>query len=313
LADLNKPRQDERQPGNIGRYVEQRSPETLDGYRRTLRAALSVARRRGLIAVNHAEGTMDAIPERRSSEETDLVVWEPEETARFLEHIFSDRLAALYELAAYAGMRRAELCGLRWTDLDADGAGLTVRQTIVELTRKQARPGDLICPVCARPHVGRYFKAPKSRQGRRWIPLAPPAQAALTAHRQAQQHERDLFGEDYDDHGLVFSQIDGKPLRPSTVSKEFKAHERACGLPVIRLHDMRHGACSLLLAGGVPIEIVQMILGHATPDITRSVYAHVMKRATADLVETATRLLTKHRREQSVSNPAQSAGPAVEQ
>jgi integrase len=301
LADLNKPRSDGRPAGNSGTYVTQRRPGTVDAYRRTLRAALSVAHRRGLIAMNHAEGTMDAIPERHRGEEPELVVWEPEETARFLEHVSDDRLAALYELAAYAGMRRAELCGLRWSDIDQDGASLTVRQTIVELTRQQARPGDLVCPVCHQEHVGRVLKPPKSRKGRRWIPLAPPAQAGLAAHRELQQAERDDFATDYDDHGLVFCLIDGKPLRPPTVTKAFKEHVKACRLPVIRLHDMRHGACSLLLAGGVPIEIVQMILGHATPDITRRVYAHVMKKTTAALVETATRLLTRHRREQSLS------------
>ena len=66
--------------------------------------------------------------------------------------------------------------------------------------------------------------------------------------------------------------------------------------PVIRLHDMRHGACSLLLAGGVPIEVVQMILGHSSPTVTREVYAHVMKKITAAQVEQASDLLTKHRR-----------------
>lgn len=66
--------------------------------------------------------------------------------------------------------------------------------------------------------------------------------------------------------------------------------------PVIRLHDPRHGACSLLFAGGVPIEIVQMILGHSSPEVTRRVYSHVMRKATAEQVETATELLARHRR-----------------
>jgi integrase len=158
-------------------------------YRRTLRAALSVARRRGLVALNHAEGTMDAIPERNSGTDTTLMIREPEKTARFLEHVSDDRLAALYELAAYGGMRRAELCGLRWSDLDEGGPGLTVRQTIVEPTCNQARPGDLTSATCGEVHVGRYVKTPESKQGRRWIPLAPPASTALATHRVAQQAE----------------------------------------------------------------------------------------------------------------------------
>jgi hypothetical protein len=75
-------------------------------------------------------------------------------------------------------------------------------------------------------------------------------------------------------------------------------------LPVVRLHDTRHGACSLMLAGGVPIELVQMILGHSSPVVTRQVYAHVMRQTTADQVNTATDLLTRHRRDQPATKPA---------
>jgi integrase len=70
---------------------------------------------------------------------------------------------------------------------------------------------------------------------------------------------------------------------------------KACGLPVVRLRDTRHGACSLMLPGGVPIEVVQMILGHSTPAATRKVYAHLMRKATAAQVEKAAKLLTRHR------------------
>ncbi len=149
LSELAAPVVATKTAGHTGRRVTRRSPTTIDGYRRTIRAALSTAKRRGLLAINPAEGRMDSIAERPPS---DLRIWEPEETARFLEHVAGDRLAALYELAAYAGLRRAELCGLRWTDLDADGTGLTVRQTIVEVASKDLRPGDRGCPVCGREH-----------------------------------------------------------------------------------------------------------------------------------------------------------------
>ncbi|WP_106327595.1 tyrosine-type recombinase/integrase [Actinoplanes italicus] len=253
--------------------------------------------RRELIAVNPAEGRMDSIPTSVEIDDGDDegTVWEPEETARFLEHVYDDRLSALYELAAYAGLRRAELCGLRWLDIDTDSAGLRVRQTIVSVTRKQVTPEQAACPVCEEEHVGRLFKAPKSRKGRRWVPLAAPAQDALTRHRDRQRDEREFFGIDYQDHGLVFCREDGAPLRPDRVTVEFERHVRACGLPVVRLHDTRHGACSLMLAGGVPIEIVQLILGHSTPDVTRRVYAHLMRKTTSEQVEKAVELLTRHR------------------
>ena len=296
LADLAAPIEGDRPAGNIGRHVTQRSPATIDGYRRTIRAALSAAQRRELIGFNPAEGRMDSIPTAVEIDDDDEpTVWEPEETARFLEHVFDDRLSALYELAAYAGLRRAELCGLRWSDIDGDGTGLRVRQTIVSVTRTQATPEQAACPVCAEVHVGRLFKAPKSRKGRRWVPLAAPAQEALARHRETQQEERKFFGIDYQDHGLVFCRADGLPLRPDRVTVEFEQHVTACGLPMVRLHDTRHGACSLMLAGGVPIEVVQLILGHSTPEVTRRVYAHLMRKTTAKQVEKAVKLLTRHR------------------
>jgi integrase len=76
-------------------------------------------------------------------------------------------------------------------------------------------------------------------------------------------------------------------------------------LPAIRLHDARRRACSLLLAGGVPIEVVQATLGHANPDVTRRVYKHILRKITAKQVEKASKLLTRHRakRQRGVSNP----------
>ena len=285
--------------GNVGRPVRRRSSTTIEGYRRTLRAALSAARRRGLISTNPAEGRIDAIEAPTAHT---ISIWEPEQTAAFLEHVRADRYAALYELAAYAGLRRAELCGLRWIDIDGDGRGLTVRQSIVELAGKDIDADLRRCPHCGTEHRGLLAKGPKSAAGVRWVPLVAPARAALEARRQEYLTQREACGAGYVDHGLVFCNLDGTPIRPGSVTTAFEHHVTQCGLPRIRLHDLRHGACSMLLAGGVPIELVQMILGHSSPTVTRRVYAHVMREATADQVEKASQLLDKYRRDQSVTN-----------
>jgi integrase len=295
LAALAAPLAGERPTGNVGRRITRRKPATVESYRKTIRAALAAAQRRELIATNPALGRLDSIPLRVADTDDEPVMWEPEDTARFLEHVMGDRLSALYELAAYGGLRRAELCGLRWLDIDADGGGLTVRLTNVSVTRKEVTPEQAACPICGVEHVGRLLKPPKSRAGRRWVPLAGPAQAALARHREAQREEREFLGVDYDDHDLVFCMADGVPLRPDRVTVAFERHVATCGLPVVRLHDTRHGACSLLLAGGVPIEVVQMILGHASPDVTRRIYKHLLRKITAEQVEKASKLLTQHR------------------
>jgi integrase len=182
----------------------------------------------------------------------DPILWEPQDTARSLEHVAGDRLAALYELAAYAGLRSAELCGLRWSYLDDDGAGLTVRQTIVEVSRAQGLPRQAACPVCAeeRSTSRDCSNGPSRARVAGECPSPAPACDVLDRHRKAQQEDRDYLGAGYSDHDLVFADYAGLPLRPGNVTAAFEAHVAACGLPVIRLHDTRHGACALPLAGG---------------------------------------------------------------
>jgi integrase len=147
-----------------------------------------------------------------------------------------------------------------------------VRQTIIEAASKDLRPEDRRCTLCGLEHKGLLVKQPKSRAGTRWVPLVAAAREALALRRHATKDGRAACGPKYRDHDLVFCQVHRDPLRPSSVTAAFEAHVERCGLPPIRLHDARHGARSLLLAGGVPIEVVQMILGHSTPAVTRRVY-----------------------------------------
>jgi hypothetical protein len=196
--------------------------------------------------------------------------------------------------AAYTGLRRGEPCALRWSDLDADGQGLSVRHNLVEVARDQIPAEQRRCVLCGGEHVGRDFKGPKSRAGRRWVPLAAPAQTAVRRQRADQALDR---RRPYRDHDLVFCLPDGDPLRPNAVSAEFTRLVRQCGLPPIRLHDLRHGTCSLLLAGGVPWRL--SILGHAAPTVTRRVYAHILRDPTTQQVNQALELVTRHRQTMS--------------
>ncbi len=286
--------------GRGGRVSASRSARTLDAVRRTLRSALSSAQRRGLVAVNVAEGRFDALPKLGRAE---TKWWQPEDVAAFLRTVEGDRLFALYEVAAFAGLRRGELCGLRWADVDLDGGGVQIRHSLSGLA------GEHACSICGQTHRGRRFKAPKTDAGSRWVPLVDASVSALLAHRAQQEWERQLWDDAYSDHGLVFCQEDGTPLRPDAVSKAFDARAEASGLARIRLHDMRHGAASLLLAAGVPVEVVAMILGHASPAVTRSVYAHVLRGPAREGMRAAAALVRADERAQSVHRlPESDAG-----
>lgn len=290
-----------------------RSARTLASYRATLRASMAAAIDAGFIASNPAAGTMRSLPGVRRAE---LNIWEPEQLRLFLAVTVDKRDHRLWRVAAFTGLRRAELCGMRWADVDLEGdhPGVTIRQTVNALAGLQP------CIVCNGEHRGAFIKPdPKSDRGRRWVPLVPEAIAALREHRRNQLEVRLAWGEAWSAHDLVFCREDGTPLNPSSLTQNFKAMVEGVRrpgdpkfrLPVIRPHDMRHGAASLMLAAGVSVEIVAMILGHS-PKVTRDIYAHVLRGPATAAMEAAAQLVRGGDGAQSVhSQAASNAGKEV--
>lgn len=126
---------------------------------------------------------------------------------------------------------------------------------------------------------------PKSDAGQRVIPLGSDGVEILKAHRIAQKKERLSWGEAWVDSGKVFTHEDGSPLNPDWVSDEFDRLIEECDLPPVRLHDLRHGAGSIMLAAGVDMKVVQEILGHANLSTTANTYTSVYPEvAAADAV-----------------------------
>ena len=286
--------------GRGGRRVEQRQPRTLDGVRRVLRAALGVAVDRGLLATNPAQGRMSVLPKVGRSQAS---WWEPEQVRAFLDHVQGDRLAALWTVAAFTGLRRSELCGVRWSDVDlrSKTPGITVNQ------RVSCVSGERPCLVCGGSHVGRQIRArAKSDAGLRWVPLTGESVRELLAHRAAQESERAAWGSDYSDHDLVFAMEDGAPLRPDWLTHRHGDLVQAAGLPRIVLHEMRHGAVSLLLAAGMPVELVALVVGHAGGGVTQAVYAHTLKAPASAAAEAAADLTRSPGRAHSVHSPRES-------
>jgi integrase len=197
----------------------------------------------------------------------DMKTWTGEQVHAFLDSVARDRLAGLWRLAFSSGMRRGEMLGLRWSDLDLDGATLSVQQTRI------------------RGAEGLAYGSPKTAKGRRRIALDAATVVALRAHRRAQAAERLLAGSIWHDEDLVFCRADGQPLDPDSVSQSFERLSAHAGLPRIRLHDARHTAASLLLAAGVHPKVVQERLGHATIATTLDTYSHVLPRLAEDAAE----------------------------
>ena len=152
------------------------------------------------------------------------------------------------------GLRRAEVAGLPWSEVDLDRGIITIRET---------RPGD-------------DPDDPKSEAGQRTIALSATLAALQRVWRREQLKERMAWGNAWMDSGLVFTREDGQPLRQGHISEHFAVLVRKAGLPPIRFHDLRHGSATLSLAAGVDIKIVQEMLGHATSAFTRDVYTSVV-------------------------------------
>ncbi len=155
-------------------------------------------------------------------------------------------------------MRRRELLGLRWKDVDLDGARLSVRQQLVRAAEQVT------------------FGPPKTKAGRRSISLDPGTVAVLRAHQKAQQRERWNFGEAYEDHDLVFCRPDGHSHDPDVITHQFERAVYAAGVKRIRFHDLRHTHASLLLQANVHPKVVQVRLGHSSIMVTLDRYSHVI-------------------------------------
>ncbi len=198
--------------------------------------------------------------------------WTAEQLRRFLEHVREDRLYAAWRLAAATGVRRGELLGLHWYDLDLDGDPPRVRiaETLVGT---------------------RQVSTPKTEEGRRNIDLDPRTVAALRAQRKRQAEEKLALGPAYDDSELVFCREDGTSIWPRTFSRQFDRHVKGSELPRIPLKNLRHTHATILLANGVPASVIKERLGHADITITLRVYAHALPAMHAEATAKAAALI----------------------
>jgi len=227
------------------------SPKTVANTAGVLSAALGDAVRLRLLPHNVASDAR--LPSRRRQE---MHAWTEQEAGRFLASVAADRLFPLWRLALATGMRRGELCGLRWRDVDLEARTITVASTRV---------------VAGRVEIGE----PKTKAGHRIISIDAGTASVLSAWRKRQAEERLLVGAGWRDHGLVFVDPVGEPPHPETVTRWWREAVAKAEVPPIRLHDARHTAATIMLRSGVPVKVVTQRLGHADVAVTMRVYQHV--------------------------------------
>ncbi len=184
-----------------------------------------------------------------------VMVWTAADTGKFLDSIEDDRLYPVYHLAAYWGLRRSELTGLEWSDLDLKTRRLHVRQ---------AQSADELDDT-------------KSEAGERIIIIDKGTADVLGAWHERQLFERLEWGEAWQDTGRVFTREDGQPLRAGHISEHMEVLVRKAGLPPVTPHGLRHGAATMLMAAGQPPKVVSEIMGHSTISFTADVYQVVLE------------------------------------
>ena len=192
------------------------------------------------------------------AERQEMRALDEDETASLLNLLGGSRLYMPVMLAVTTGLRRGEILGLRWGNVDLATGTITVVQSL-EQTKEGLR-----------------FKSPKTHRSRRSIALAAIAVEALRSHRAKQAEERLALGPAYDDHDLVCPRPGGSPWPPDMLSTAFAAVVRRLQVKPFRFHDLRHSHASHLLRAGIHPKIVSERLGHSTVGITLDTYSHVL-------------------------------------
>lgn len=231
------------------------SPRTVRYAHATVHKALGDGVRMVLLARNVAEQATP--PASRPRQE--LRTWSAEELRCFLESVQDDRLYAAYVLAATTGLRRGEVLGLPWRNVDLGAGRIAVTQTLIPVNGAVT------------------YSTPKTAKGRRSVALDVFTVNALRAHRVRQLEERLALGlgtpaED----ALVFTALDGSPLHPGQFSGRFDRLVEAADVPRIRLHDLRHTHATLALQAGIHPKVVSERLGHSNVSITLDTYSHAI-------------------------------------
>jgi len=230
------------------------SAQTVKHHHRVLYEALKHAVKHGVLIRNVAEAVDPPRPEGK-----EMATLEPDDVHPLLNAARETPYYTLFYTALYTGLRRSELLGFRWRDVDLDLATLSIVQTLHYVPKK-----------------GYTFREPKTKRSRRLVDLSPSLAILLREHRANQELERKLLGRLLMPDDLVFSYPDGTPFPPNSVTKAFHKLAQSLGLSGIRLHDLRHTHATLMLRQGVHPKVVSERLGHSSVAITLDTYSHVL-------------------------------------
>ena len=251
-----------------GRTRRSWSAVAVNKFTQTVAMVLADAQRQGLVPRNVAEH-VDPVAGGHRSVDT----YTETEVAMLLASIADDRLGHAWELAL-CGLRRGEIAGLRWADVDLSGKALSVTNNRVD-AGGTAVEND-----------------PKSAMSRRTLPLPDRLVSVLRAARARQAAERLALGSDGASWDYVVSNEAGEPYHPQVLSRYWRAAVEAAGLRPIKLHAARHTAATAMHLAGVPVAVIAAWIGHKDASLTMRLYAHSQDDALKAAGDTFNRVVT---------------------
>lgn len=231
------------------------SPNTVRKHHANIHKCLDYAVHLGLIAYNPS-AQIELPPKQKY---TGATICPPEQLQNLLKLFRGDILETVLMIAVTYGLRRSEVCGLRWDAVDFEAETIHVHHTAVVAN------GRVV-----------YSDNTKTATSNRVLPLTPSMRDYLLEVKERQEKNREIFGEAYTDSGYISVKDNGVPIDPNFVTHHFLRVLKANNFPAMRFHDLRHSVVYALRKGGCDLKDIQVWLGHSDISTTLNVYGHVM-------------------------------------
>lgn len=226
------------------------SPRTVKYIHTVLHGALKQAATNELIPRNYTEGA--ALPKQEKTK--DIRILTQDEQKRFIDACKADYLGMAFILVLATGLRRGEILGLKWDDIDLTEGTLTVRNTINRIKDMESGKYEIM------------HGTPKTKAGQRRIPIPANVVEMLKTYKPDPDERK----------GLVFPSTAGTPIEPRNLNRKFYKLMKQANIEGVNLHALRHTYCSSLLKNGVQPNIVKELMGHSSITVTLNIYAHIM-------------------------------------